>query len=495
MAAPTSPPSPAATRPDRLRLDIEPIIAAADGIAESVRLTMPGHAGLARAATGVARAAHEARRVSRALRRRLSWHRLPVYFLALTLASLGAWIYFQFFHTTTLEVALPERDAIELRARLAHRSIDFVQRLTPGSRQNAELVQRGEVDIAWVQGGVPVDAELPRIEAGNTELALCFARGTRATLASARKILTSSAMQGSHTVALDIQKAWRVDPATVSFVHDWSALTQTADWPVPSDVDLVFVVKDPADDGTLLAAAALARQGFRLVPLDLGARAAKLAYLQATTIPVGYFQADPPVPSEPVSTYRVSTYLVARKGLTPRLLATAGALIRPEEPSAAPTRGYSPTLADLSQLLQGVEAVFGIAIYVGVVFLALMGAEMLTYRKRFNELDSLASLISMHQSTKDVLGLTDPAIRTERLSYLSKCSDLLGLISVIAGYYSQENAALLWNGQLTIIHERCNALKLNIQLKILQAGIYVAKGLEPTSPAIEAPVVELPPKP
>ncbi len=495
MAAPTSPSSPAAKRPDRLRLDIEPIIAAADGIAESVRLTMPGHAGLARAATGVARAAHEARRVSRALRRRLSWHRLPVYFLALTLASLGGWVYFQFFHTTTLVVAVPERDAIELRARLAHRSIDFVQRLTPGSRQNVDLVQRGEVDIAWVQGGIPVDAELPRIEAASTELVLCFARASLATPASARKILTSSAMQGSHTVALDFHKAWRVDPATVSFAHDWSALTQAPDWSVPSDVDLVFAVKDPADDGTLVAAARLASQGFRLVPLDLGARATKLPYLQATTIPAGYFQADPPVPTQPVATYRVSTYLVARKGLIPRLLSTAGALMRAEEPSATATPGYSPTLADASDLLQGVEAVFGIAIYVGVVFLALTGAEMLTYRKRFSELDSLASLISMHQSTKDVLGLTDPAVRTERLSYLSKCSDLLGLISVIAGYYSQENAALLWNGQLTIIHERCNALKLNIQLKILQAGIYVAKGLEPVSPATDAPLVEVPPTP
>ena len=65
--------------------------------------------------------------------------------------------------------------------------------------------------------------------------------------------------------------------------------------------------------------------------------------------------------------------------------------------------------------------------------------EVTTYRRRFHELNTLISLISMHQSQKDVLGLTNDDRRRENLLYLGMCSDLLGLISVISGYYTQEN--------------------------------------------------------
>ena len=85
----------------------------------------------------------------------------------------------------------------------------------------------------------------------------------------------------------------------------------------------------------------------------------------------------------------------------------------------------------------------------------------------------MISLISMHQSEKDVLGLTDDDRRSENLLYLRICSDLLGLISVISGYYTQENSSLLYSNLLQIIHHRCNGLKLNIQTKILHAPIVV----------------------
>ena len=73
----------------------------------------------------------------------------------------------------------------------------------------------------------------------------------------------------------------------------------------------------------------------------------------------------------------------------------------------------------------------------------LLGIEIATYRRRFNELNTFISLISMHQSNKDVLGLTDEKQRAKNLLYLSLCSDLLGIIGVITGYYSQENPSLL----------------------------------------------------
>ena len=95
----------------------------------------------------------------------------------------------------------------------------------------------------------------------------------------------------------------------------------------------------------------------------------------------------------------------------------------------------------------------------------------MTYRKRFHELNSLISLLSMLQSNKDVLGLSSDARRAENLLYLSLVSDLLGVISMISSYYTQENSSLLFNNLSEVIHQRCDGLKINIQLKILHAMV------------------------
>jgi hypothetical protein len=89
----------------------------------------------------------------------------------------------------------------------------------------------------------------------------------------------------------------------------------------------------------------------------------------------------------------------------------------------------------------------------------------------------------MLQSNKDILGVTDPTLLSENLQYLSHVSDLLSMISAINGYYTQENSSLLFNKQSEVIHERCDNLKLNIQLKILHAGIR----LEPLGSTQETP--------
>ncbi len=59
------------------------------------------------------------------------------------------------------------------------------------------------------------------------------------------------------------------------------------------------------------------------------------------------------------------------------------------------------------------------------------------------------------------------------------CSDLLGLVSMISGYYTQENSSLLFNNLSEVIHQRCDGLKINIQLKILHAIIALSEPLKP----------------
>ncbi|HVC94449.1 MAG TPA: hypothetical protein VND64_12200 [Pirellulales bacterium] len=143
-----------------------------------------------------------------------------------------------------------------------------------------------------------------------------------------------------------------------------------------------------------------------------------------------------------------------------------------------------PNAFDASEMLQGVDAFLGIIVNIGLAFLALLGIEVMTYRKRFHELNSLVSLISMLQSNKDVLGIRDATVRAERLLYLSMCSDLLGLVSMISGYYTQENSSLLFNNLSEVIHQRCDGLKINIQLKILHAIIPPLEPTEPLKPGV-----------
>src|SRR5262245_3770477 len=101
------------------------------------------------------------------------------------------------------------------------------------------------------------------------------------------------------------------------------------------------------------------------------------------------------------------------------------------------------------------------------------------YRKQFHELNSLVSLLSMLQSNKDVLGISNSGKKAKNLLYLSLVSDLLGVISMISSYYTQENSSLLFNNLSEVIHQRCDGLKINIQLKILHASVELPQGSMP----------------
>lgn len=472
------------SRSSSLRLRIEPVVARAEEHAAAVQRDLPGHEGILAAARGVAAAAHEAERVSRRLRRPFGLHRLPAFFLIVAVLLFVGWCYWYFVHVTRLSIAVPERDAVELRDRLARgRRVLFQEKYVLGSREAAELVATNQVDLAFVQGGMPLPDDLPRVEIPHPEVVLFLLRESVSGPAQVRRILTSLEGEGSHRVAQDFAAAWGL--RDVQFLHEWTNLTDESAYQLPADIDAVFVVKDPGEEKTLAAAARLHDLGFRVISPELGARALNFPYLRRTQIPSGYLRADPAVPAAPVETYHVVTYLAARAGLSPRFLATASRLLDPKAAEIS-GEGFELNVASASEMLQGVEAFLGILIYIGLAFLALLGLEMMTYRRRFNELDSLISLISMFQSDKDVLGVKEPARKADNLLYLSTCSDLLGLISVIAGYYSQENASLLYNNLLGIIHDRSSSLKLNIQLKILHAGLGVTPSEGESRAAVEA---------
>lgn len=464
-----SPPSAQAANPPNrpLRLRIAPVIAAAEAVAQRVASDLPTHNGLAGAAANVASAAREAERVSKEIRRPWSLHRLPAIFLGVALLLLAGWTYWRFVHTTQLSIALPDRDFSELQKGLQARSkVRFQPVIVPGSREGVEKVTSGTVDLALVQGGLEIPLELPRVETPSPETILLLTRATSPGPQHFRTVLTSLAGEGSHTVAQQVFQQWQIKQP-IDWVHDWRKLSTDENYQIPASVDAVFVVKDPADEKTLLAVDRLIAAGFELKPLELGARAARLDYLRPTLIPARYFGLAPEVPTAATPTYSVSTYLVARPGLTPRLLAEANHLLD-FHPQTIAAGGFEPSMNDASEMFQGIEAFLGIIVNIGLAFLALLGLEVMAYRKRFHELNSLISLISMLQSNKDLVGI-DAVRRRENLLYLSLCSDLLGQISMISGYYTQENSSLLFNNLSEVIHQRCDGLKINIQLKILHA--------------------------
>ncbi len=469
-----------------LRLEIDPVIRRAEGLAERVQRELPKHAGIIRAAAGVASSAQEAKRVSKALHRTWGLHRLPAYFLAAALLLFGVWIYWHFFHVSTLRVAVPVEDAVELQERLSQAGrVKFRPVETKGSRESVQLLSEGKVDIAFAQGGVPLPEHLPRLLNPSSEIVLYFVREGVDHPHGVRRIMTSTQGQGSHSVGQVFTQLWEIGDQ-VTFVHDWQSFERDGAFVIPPDIDAVFIVKDMADHNTLYASARLSAAGFRLISPDLGAHALTLDYLQVTELEPGYLSQDPPLPDQPLATYSVATYLVARWDLTPREMAAAAHLVD-REANAFSARGFEPTLGEASEVLQGLEAFLSILIYIGLAFLALLGWEITTYRRRFNELNTLVSLISMHQSEKDVLGLSSETRRRENLLYLGACSDLLGLISVISGYYAQENPPLLYGNLLPIIHQRCDGLKLNIQLKILHASVQVGMPMDqPVPPVADA---------
>ena len=447
---------------DSLRLKISPVIERAEELVAHVAGDLSAHEGLNRAARGVARAAQTAEKVSTRLRRSIGIHRLPAIFLLVSIAVFCFWIYWQFFHTSKLRIAVSARDAVQLKQNVDRR-VKIVPVDTVGSSDSIKKLQDGKAHLAFVQGGVDLPSELLRTDLESSELVLFFMRDGIESFSGIRRILTSSRGQGSHSLAQVFARTWGIDEHA-EYVHDWRTFTDDEEYTIADDIDAVFVVKDPMSKKVSGTAVRLKETGFEFVSPDIGAMSLRLPYLKEFDVRPGYLDPVGHLPDEPVSTYSVATYLVARPDLTPRQMAAASRLLTSSSEQFASV--FEPTLDKASEVAQGIEAVMGIFIYIGVAFLALLGIEILTYRRHFNELNSLVSLISMHQSSKDAIAV-DKETRLHNIKYLSVCSDLLGLISVITGYYTQENSSLLYNRLLEIIHDRCDGLKINIQLKIL----------------------------
>jgi hypothetical protein len=359
------------------------------------------------------------------------------------------------------------------KGKLIHKEVD-------SSSDAIDWVVKGKADAAYIQAGIEVPHELTVLQTPVLENVLWMVRKDRPSDKKISVVLTSDKDEGSHQVALDFFRKWNPTHSP-EFRHEWNDVTKTSDnqkpnYQIASDVDAVFVVVNVADEMNQRRINAFLEAGFQLETPYIGAYSLKLGYTQEFRMPVGYISQDPKIPQQELLTYTVPNVLVAKRTISDATLSNLSHLFETDAKKLRPG-DFGFNAKDASDIFQGLDAFLGILINIILAFIAVLGLEMWVYRKRFHELNSLVSLLSMLQSNKDILGQTDPARRSENLKYLSTVSDLLSIISAINGFYTQENSSLVFNNQSEVIHERCDNLKLNIQLKILHAGIR----LEPAS--------------
>ncbi len=152
---------------------------------------------------------------------------MPAAFLSVALLVFGAWLYWNFFHIATLTIALPDEDAVQLHERLSRSGRVRLQMVvTEGSRESSQRLSQAKVDLAFVQGGIPLSEDLPRLQNPRSEVVLYFVRDGVRHPRQVRKILTSAEGQGSHSVAQVFVSLWKL-AGPVQFVHDWRSSAPT----------------------------------------------------------------------------------------------------------------------------------------------------------------------------------------------------------------------------------------------------------------------------
>ena len=410
-----------------------------------------------------------ARRIAR-MRSPLSLPKVRVYLISSAVAALIWWAYANYLQPKVVTVAATTEDIAVLEERVRRNNIpniEFV--MSPGSPDNVVLVEEKAADVAIVQGGIQLSASLTVLGSVHKEHILYFVRDDGPDVTVPR-VITYKEGQGSHSLGEIFFQLWGHE--TVSWIHSWDQIGSDASHVIASDATAIFIVVDPANPITGNAIRRVSNAGFHLQDPDIGVNATHLPYLNRIDVPPGYYHlTDPSVPGDRAKnlhTYTVDKYMVTSRSLT---YAQKTTLRRAFELSSV-TRGLPSTFLHTqgTSLMADVDHALAVIVNFVIIIVALFGLEILFYRHYIHELNSLISRISLLQSERDLHDIDDREKQKPNIFALETCSDLLGLISSLAGYYGQENAALMFQGLTGSVHNRANTLKINIQLKLLQAG-------------------------
>ncbi|BBM82169.1 hypothetical protein [Candidatus Uabimicrobium amorphum] len=442
-----------------LRLEIEPVIAKSKKICEEIQQQLAQHEGLQRVSQQVSEAATKSKSAAKQ-NSFFSIHRLPGYMFILLLIWSAWWVYYDFVVTPQISIALSDRDTQNIVEVMSGQvGINIVN--CNGSSHGLEMLYDKKVDITFVQGGVDFPNQYQRFILPEKELIIFLVRdGLKKH--QVKRVCTSVKNQGSHTLS---QRCLKVMGMQVTFTHDWPRLVENEEFILPPDVDAVIVVKS-MEEKNMAAIRSLVDKGFRFRTVDLGVWGDTKSYLQKIKLSKGYILKNPFAPQMTVQSYWVHRYVVANPHIRTAHVKNIARALYPTNLEISPERE-----SVVNDSLQKADAFTETFIGVAMILMSLFGLSVYSFRQRFNELNTLVSLLNMLQSSKDLHGELDHELRTQYILYLAYCSDLLSIIDIVTGYYAQENSALMFNGFCSTIHQRCSHLKLNIQLKIQHATL------------------------
>ncbi|NUM34302.1 MAG: hypothetical protein HUU50_07150 [Candidatus Brocadiae bacterium] len=444
------------------RLEIEPVIQRAKEVKESIHKELVQHSGIRQLSLQVLRAAEKSKEVSEQSSHPLAFHKIPLYLLILVVIWCGYWIYCHFYHVSTVRFAIQERDTSFVTKKIGGRlALEFIP--DAGSVDGLKMLEDRKADVCFVQGGVEIPETYHRLTLPEKETILFLLKKGK-NPQEIQQVLTSVEGQGSHLLAAKILEI--LGKQNISFIHDWTKLTDDSSFVIPENIDAVLVSKSLLEAKNLKALKRLFEKGFVVQSLDLGIWGDSQSYLQRARVRTGYFLLEPSIPDAPKETYLVNTYLVSHHSFNPIKLRAIANLFYPKD--ILQSKDEEAAVKDFLERADAFSQIFMSAAF---FLIALFGIGVLAHRRRFNELNTLISLINIHQSAKDLYDESDPEVCKRYRHYLAYCSDLLGIIDVITGYYAQEDSTLLFNGFCSVIHQRCMNLKVNIQLKIHQSAL------------------------
>ena len=369
---------------DSLQLEIGPVIERAQQVQKEIDEKLATHKGIRRVSQEVLKATIKSRENAKKMNHPFAIHRIPTYLIVLLFIGGIYWVYCNFFLVSSLRMACPERDTKSLLGYLKSRvAIQIVS--VEGSAEGLRLLAEGKAEMCFIQGGVDIPPDYHRIVLPDHETVLLLVREGVAVPEGVQVICTSVKDQESHFFAKRCLESF--GKSEVRYVHEWGNLVRDPAYKLPSEVDAVFVTKALDDPEKMGALKRLMGMGFKPHPLDLGAWGDSQEYLKATQIRKGYFFGNPSFPDSPIMGYLVKRYLVAPPRVNPVILKTVGRIFYPQNLSLMRDREEA-----VGEILQKADSFSQVFMAIGFVLISLVGLGVLSYRKRFNELNNLIKI-------------------------------------------------------------------------------------------------------
>lgn len=213
-----------------------------------------------------------------------------------------------------------------------------------GSEEALQLVERGEVDLALVQGGLEAGEHVRQVAGLVPEPLHLLARPGLAQgglpALRGKRLSLGPAGSGTHRLALDVLRFADLEPGRDFVVEgrSYAELETIDEAALPDGVFMVSQLLSP------VARDLIHRRGYRLVPLPFGdAMGLREASIEAATIPPFAYGVEPAVPAEPCPTVATRLLLVAHQRVPEAAVGKlldvvfGGAFARAAELAALPT--------------------------------------------------------------------------------------------------------------------------------------------------------------